>query len=729
MFFISLLMVFISSYFLTSLCVPIEEGGISNKNFKGIGLIYFLLIVFAQVVFSIELLSLFKAISQNAILVTNFIFLLVSFLLFKNGNKPIYKPNISCTVKKIWKALKKDKVLMTMMFGFLFLILVTVLLNLFMPVTSYDALTYHLNRASYWMHQGSLDHFITTDDRNLVMPINSEILYLWVLTFFKNDVGLNFVSFAGFWLVVFSLYNILGFLGFCERKKLWSVFIMSSFASVVAEISSVETDILLSGLVLSSIYLYMLAIKRRKLNLIFFSSLAYALAIGTKSPSVIAFPGVFLLMSYYSYRYLKKEFYKPLVTFLGLLFLNFVVFSSYNYILNYIQFGDFLGSEAARIIHGFRGGVKAVFANYVRYIFMIFDFSGFRYSEYVGDTLVNAKLSILKFFNIPELWGVEMPDNNEINNRLVEVKMGTGILGFLVFLPSVLTACVFGFCKKISNKYKQLSAFGLMFFINLLALSAGLAYMVFSVRFVTFLILISSPVLVLSYFKKVNLLKILILFYVMSYFLVMSVNLSSRPVKDIVRVVLEEKTIDSARERIRCALFVGYEGRNPFCYMRDMIKSSPKGTAFAVIPNYNSRMYILDMLNSHGYIVDTFLPELAETYDFSKYDYMIFTDKTSVSAVMPNNTKNTKIEYKINDKGDAYFEEEKPINCVYTAHDGMKKMIFNPKDKNQVVISSQCYFHKAFFKKINYSFVRSFDFQSVIKENANFMTIYKNNAK
>ena len=67
------------------------------------------------------------------------------------------------------------------------------------------------------------------------------------------------------------------------------------------------------------------------------------------------------------------------------LIINFAIFSSYNYVLNYIDYGNALGSESARAVHGFRGGIKAFVGNFIRYIFMLFDFSGFRYSEYVGQ--------------------------------------------------------------------------------------------------------------------------------------------------------------------------------------------------------------------------------------------------------------------------------------------------------------------------------------------------------
>lgn len=194
MFFVSLILILISSYFVVSVFSPVE------KNKKTAGFLIFLISIFAQVVLSFEILSLFQAINRINILIMHAIFCVISgFFWFKKG-MPFYKLAVKETASRILKALKKDKILMIMAFGLLFMLVITIFLNVFLPVSSYDALTYHLNRVAFWMSQGSLNHFDIVDDRNLVMPINSEILYLWVLLFVKKDIGLNF-------LFIFRLYS------------------------------------------------------------------------------------------------------------------------------------------------------------------------------------------------------------------------------------------------------------------------------------------------------------------------------------------------------------------------------------------------------------------------------------------------------------------------------------------------------------------------------------------
>ena len=230
LFAISFLMVLISSYFISC---SFAEKNEQNKNYGPTPFLYLLLTIFAQVIITFEALSIFKAINETNVIILNILFLISSIILWNKKHKPIYIPALKTNFIKIFKALKRDKILMIMGFGFVFLIISAIILAIIMPVFGGDALAYHLNRASYWLHQGSLNHFTIADDRNIVMPINSEILYLWNLLFFKNDYGLYFISFFGYIGAIFSIYNILEYFKFSQRKILWTIFIVSSFASVI----------------------------------------------------------------------------------------------------------------------------------------------------------------------------------------------------------------------------------------------------------------------------------------------------------------------------------------------------------------------------------------------------------------------------------------------------------------------------------------------------------------
>lgn len=708
---LSVLLVLVSSYMLASVFEPKKYG---------IGFLYTVLIAFAQVVLSFEVLSLLKQINVPGVIFANIAVFFAILTFWDKKGKPLYKPQIKETALRIFKALKRDKILMIMGFAFVFLICLIVFMNIIMPVNSFDALCYHLNRAAFWASQGHLNHFDIADDRNLVMPINSEILYTWVLVFLKNDWGLGLFSFVGYVVSIFSLYNILAFFGFCERKKLWCVFIVSSLASVISEASSTETDIIIAGLCLASILFYLVALRDKKVSLIAFSALAYALAIGTKTPSLIAFPGYFALIAYFSARNMKKEFYKPLLAFLIFLFVGFMLFASYNYICNFINYGNFMSTESSVTLHKFWGGPKAFVANYIRYIFMLFDFSGFRYSEYVGEYIVNAKLFLFDILRIPHNLGVTMSDHNQINNGLMDVKMGAGILGFLLFLPGLVASIVLGFIKSKSKKVMDILPFGIMFLINVFFLSGTLCFMVFSVRFITYFIVISSPVLVYSYFKKNPPIKLLVLFFVLSYMLLISTHLAARSFKLTMQTVRNYSSLIEAREVLRCSIYQGYVGQISFCHLRDKIRSYPKGSKIAILPSSDDRIYPVKMLYTEGYQVDTLLTELIDDYDISKYDYLIKTNPVQVSSSI-RAPERAQTDYILKGKNFTFIPNH-AAKCIYLGPDRLPVS----KENVQPVTYNLCRVYDDYLEKHGFHLVQIIEYQSMLRENTNTMYFYKN---
>lgn len=710
-FVISILLVVVSSYLLASVFEP--------KKF-GIGFLYTLIIAYAQVVLTFEILSLFSKINLPAVVISNILMFFIILTFWVKYQRPLYRPKIKETFRRIFKALKRDKFLMLLAVGFVFLTGLIIFIDLIMPVNSYDALCYHLNRAAFWVSQGNLNHFDISDDRNLVMPINSEIMYAWVLLFLKNDWALGIFSFLGYFASLFSLYNILALFRFSERKKLWSVFILSSFASLIAEASSIETDVIIGGLILSSILIYLTAIKERKISLIFFASLAYGLAIGTKTPSLIAFPGFFMLIAYFSYRKMGKEFLKPLSAFLIFLFFNFLIFGSFNYFLNWIDYGNPMSTESSVVIHKFWGGPKAFIANYIRYIFMMFDFSGFRYSEYLGGYILHARETVLNLLHIPQALGVTMSDKNIVNNSLLDVKMGAGILGFLLFLPATMIAIAVAIFKRSSERIKNILPFAIMFFVNLAFLSGLLGYMVFSVRFVSFFMILSSPILVYTYCKKNPLYKTIVLFFALSYMFVISTHLSARSVKEISRIYKQQPDIVQARETIRCSLYRGFNGQMSFCHLKNKILQMPKGSRIGIFSNYTDRVYPVKMLYTQGYFIDTLLGEMIENYDLTKYDYLIFTNSTQTSSLvkMPERAMT---DYTLVGNDFKFFN--KPSSrCIYLGPQGFPVW----KGDKKPVTYTVCRVYEEYLEKSGFKFAEAVRYESRLKENQNVMYFYKN---
>lgn len=653
LFIISFLLVFTSSYLLTSVISP-------KKSI--LGLIYIFLIAFSQIVLTFEVLSLFTAIKPFCVLGVNILFSVVGIYVWNKKSKPLWSLDCKDFRNKVNNSLKLDKSLMWLYVGWTTFLIVAFILCLLLPTTNADAEAYHVSRSLFWVLQGSLNHFDIADIRALCLPINSEILYSWVILFLKKDAFLGFFSLTGYLLSIVSIYNILGFLGYCTRKKLWVIFILSSFASLIVQVSGTETDIIIAGLVTSSIFLFWYALKNDKMAPLFMSSLAYALAIGTKTTSLIAIPGAGLLMLFLCYYYKK---YKPLARFLLFGFINFLIFSAYNYILNFIDYSNFMGPASFMVVSKNYYGIKGLCANFIKYIFMFFDFTGFRWSDYITPNMIHLRDISLNLLHLGNIKDGLYTTPYEVNRFLLEPVMGAGILGFLVYLPCILWALIKPIFNNKSKKTLFIFIFSLVFIANLLTISYLLAYMSFSVRFVMSFLVISSPVMIYSYLSKKNPLKYIVIAFALFYFFCVSTHLWARPFFRIGGILIDHPSISYLRDVSRCKNY----SKNPtysnsICILRDRIKNSfpPENKILAFISTSDG-IYVLKSLAFEGYDIDIRRMEDIKNIDFNKYNVIISSNKGQTSTLIKDYEKR-KHEYKI-DGRKIIFHRKNLVPCIY----------------------------------------------------------------
>lgn len=710
LFVISFLLVFTSSYFITSLIAP-------KKSI--LGFLYLFILAFAQIVFTFELLSLFSAIKVGWVLLINLIFFAVSGFIWNYNLRPKWSLDFSDFKNKFVNSLKLDKSLIVLLIGYLVFIFSALFLAVLLPVTNADAQGYHVARSLFWVMQGNLNHFQGPDIRALCLPINSELLYSWIFLFIKKDVCIGLFSFTGYVLSVISIYNILGYLGYCVRKRLWVILILSSFASVLVQASSSETDIIIAGLVSSSILFFWYALKTNKISPVFMASLAFALAMGTKTPAILAIPGVGLLLLYLCYKY--KNF-KPLLVFIGLGALNFLIFSSYNYILNYIHFSNFMGSESFMAVSKNYYGFKGMIANFIKHLFRFFDFTGFTWSKILGTYILNTRdyvLSLLKLDYVQD----GLYSTYAINNFLLEPIMGAGILGFALFLPCLLWALIKPVFKFKSQKTRELFVFAAMFIINLLLLSYLIVYMSFSVRFIMFFMVLSSPILLYSYFSKINPLKYIVIFFALFYLTLVSTHLWPRPFVKIVKILAHEKSIHSIRKRALCS---GYEKKpmmaNSACALAERIeKSYAKDNKILIFFPSGDNIYIPKLLEFKGYKVDFGRMENIKNIDLNQYN-IIISSKEGQNTTVVEDYEKRKDELKLVGN-EIVLNKKELVPCLYSQNPNVP---YKYKGKLTPPYEVRCALTMDFLKEKKLDLV---SIAGVIKPNAgeyNYYMIYRN---
>lgn len=617
MFFISILLVILSSFMILNV--------ITKNKKESSGFLYFLLIAFSQIILSFEILSLFKLISKNGFFICNIAFFIISAILYIKEGKPLYKNEIKDEIKKILFAVKRDKILffLSICFGlFLFFQLISAL---FFPVTFGDALTYYLPRCTTWIQNGCINHYITPDSRELIMPVNMEFLYTWLLLFRKNEIGAAIFSYIGYIGTIYIIYNFLKELGFSIRRRLWSIFVFSSFALVLIEIYTPCADLFIGGLILGCIYLFLKAVKNNDNLALFFASLSYALAVGTKTTSIIAIPSVFIILLIITLIYKKEKTLKYILKF-GLLFiLNFIIFSSYNYILNIIQFNNPVSCREQLLLNQFRGGFKGWLCTLIKYIFAIFDISGIK--DFIN---YNGFISYLQSLTLSLIGATDKSFTSNyfnryfyFNSQMSLMNSALGIMGLLAFLPSLIKSIKKYLKNKKSKRNIIMASLTLSLILNLIIFARVMVFTQYNMRYLLTFVVIASPLVAYSYIKKNNkLFKILMCWFMFIYLVVIAHKM---PLSYIVSYAKYKINNPAANTSF---LLAKSDEIDIFKYISDRKKKN----IGLIISQVKTPNYYIEKLKLIGYNVEKILPENIEDYNLSKFDYIITNTYKSSST-------------------------------------------------------------------------------------------------
>lgn len=614
--------------------------------------------LFGLIVLNVEILSLFGAISKINLLLFSIINFIASFLFWKKKKYPLLKPNLD--FKRIINALKLDKSLIILGLAFLFLLAATFILAVIMPSLEPDSQTYHFIRSVEFFEHKRLLHFETGDIRGLIMPFNSEIIYTWMYAFKNNFRGYGIVSFIAFLGGIAALFDIFIKFKVPYRKILWTIFILSSFPAVIIQMCSLQTDAVIGSLLLICIALFLKGTD----GLVYFSSLAYCLALGTKSTAAIAFFSILFILVAFEILIFKDKSFSKIKKFILYSIVNFIIFSSYNYILNFIDYGNPLTNHAAYLWHKFWGGYKGFIANILHFFFQAFDFTGFKWGFYLNDHILNIKKAVFNMIHINQGTGCNIAWE-QVNILADEQIVGFGILGFCVFLPCIFTSSI----KPIINKSKKsiiYFVFGLAFIINILALSSSLGYMIYSIRFIVSFVMLSSFCLALTYRKK-SILKPFIILFALFYMLFLSTNIARMQFKYVFKAL---QTSKFNLEKFEDICFRG-KATNTLLLASQIydtvLNDFKECKNIAVFKTTFSSLLYLKSLSKMGYKIDFLRTSNIENYDLNKYDLIIVEDEIQDDAVFTQDE--IEINYTMSDSN-IKFNSIEGVQCYYTGLNG-----------------------------------------------------------
>lgn len=593
LFVFNLIFLLVSSYYLVSI---IKENKVS------INLLYLILIVFSQIIISIELLSLFNILTAINMQILQFIFFIVISLAWVFLGKPKALIIDFQSIKSIFTNIKKDKILSILFVGFCFSSLVSLYLGLSLGTNIDDNLAYHLPRVFQWIQNQSIVHFQTNEVRQIQFPINSELLYLWSIIQIKSDFLINLLEYLSYFLSLFVLYNFLDLLKINYKQIIWAVFMFASLPLVIIESSSLQTNLLVGCLIFIGFYLFLYsAFDNKKIPLVF-SAIAVDIALGVKTTAWFALLILVLMILLVSVKVNKKGFYKNLSIYLFLLLSFFVPLALFNYFLNWIDFHNPMGIssfvDAHRNTH-----IQGVFSSGIRYTISLIDFSGINQAKVFSPYIINTKNLLLNMLHINQNAGLILnADIKKANTIIHEQKSLFGLIGFFILLPYSVRSLYFLICNK-DNKHFFVNICGIFLILYIFILSVFMNYMTEMNRYLVTAVIMSSPLFIFTYFEKLNAAKIALTIIMLFNFFVIPLNIVSRPFYEVLKSQLKNGYAYTRNDLMYKCTFNTKIYRPEKNLTDEAKKIIPDNSVIGIIVDFDENLYSIYTLNKKYKII------------------------------------------------------------------------------------------------------------------------------
>jgi len=346
-------------------------------------IIWFYLFIGIFVVFTTEILSLFKLVNRTSIIISWTIFLVLCsyFLLYFKIN--LFR-NIILNLKKISKS---KKLYIYFSLAILFL---TLIIGIIYPPNTGDSHAYHLPRVMQWIQNENVSIFKTSNLQQVSFPPLSEYFLMHFHLFTNNDRLLNLIQWFSLLGCVITVSLITAQLKGNINSQILSVIFCITIPMGILQSTSTQNDLFLSLWIIITVLFIFRYFEKQTIENIFGFGISLSLAILTKPTSFIFLFPFCIWLFLFSIKDFKIENFKKLFFVL----IIFIVLDGLFYYRNYNLFLNLLGynPEATNEIIN----LKIFTSNLIRNISLNLTLPNVSFNEFIRQIVFNLH----EMFNI-----------------------------------------------------------------------------------------------------------------------------------------------------------------------------------------------------------------------------------------------------------------------------------------------------------------------------------------
>ena len=225
---------------------------------------------------------------------------------------------------------------------------------------NWDSQTYRLSRVGYWLQERRIDLNFANESRLFFMPINAELIMLWLTCFFPIGYPLvNLGQFVGGCLTLLSAWEMARLAGLSREARLLVVFLVIGIPVVCLEFATSQSDLFTGGLLNAGLVFSWRSLRNASRREVILAGIAIGLALGAKSTVIYWVPGLALWMVLLLLKH-RPRFRRGLAVFAisgGVA----VLVGGWKYADNEVRYGNPFAPSAdiARVHHQGSGGAAA----------------------------------------------------------------------------------------------------------------------------------------------------------------------------------------------------------------------------------------------------------------------------------------------------------------------------------------------------------------------------------
>lgn len=339
---------------------------------------------YANVVLIEELAGLFSVLNWKIVFSLQIVYTLIACFLWMKfaggGFSWHFKREMPRLILgKIWEKIKAYPEIVALGIGVGIVYLLGAGMILVIPPDNYDSMTYHLSRVGYWLQYHSLYPWPTINVRQTTFPMNVELGTLWTILWWGKDQLAGFVQWMGAITIVLSIYGMVRVMGYSRIAGVTTALLFPTLTQVLFQSTTTQNDLTTAALWSCVTFFYFAGIKLKNNAYFTLSAIAFGLAMGAKSTSLIMLPAWLLVLGV-SYVRDRHTMFVPLKIWILTSFVSTLFLGSYIYIQNQVVYGGPLGpgergSGAVGLKRGTNYRFELLRDNVARYGYQLVDFS------------------------------------------------------------------------------------------------------------------------------------------------------------------------------------------------------------------------------------------------------------------------------------------------------------------------------------------------------------------